>query len=367
MTNRIDRTRPDAPELARRGDHPVGVRTLKLVNPAQPDVFGAPGALADRALTVEYWYPAAQPGAGAARYPTLLRDGHRSLTLHGAATRDAPEASGEFPLVILSHGYPGNRMLLSHFGEFLAGHGYRVASIDHLHSTYGDAAYLAGKAFAATLIHRPLDVAFVAETLGGDYAVIGYSMGGYGALVLAGAGISDAALTSEMAPPHGLWERHRAPVPLGRLKAILPIGPWGRPRDVWDAAGLGKLRLPCLIMAGTQDHVSGYEDGMRRIFAETGGPTWLLSFQAAGHNAAAPIPAPQEAWEPSAHLDWPPFGHYADAVWDGVAMNNIAQHFARAFLDWHLKGMVEKAAYLEPGWTGFEDGLAPGLTLEARG
>lgn len=367
MSNRIDRTRPDAPELARRGPHPVGVRSLTLVNPDQPDVFGGPGARADRALAVELWYPAARPGPGGACYPTLLRDGHRGLTLHGSATRDALPATAEFPLVILSHGYPGNRMLLGHFGEFLAGHGYRVASIDHLHSTYGDPAYLAGTAFAATLIHRPLDVAFVAETLGGDYAVIGYSMGGYGALVLAGAGISARALESDMAPPHDLWRRHLAPRPPARLRAILPIGPWGRAREVWDEAGLGAMRLPCLIMAGTEDDVSGYQTGMRRIFAETGAPTWLLSFTGAGHNAAAPIPAPEEAWEASPHLGWPPFAHYADPVWDGIAMNNIAQHFARAFLDLQLKGLAAMGDYLQPGWKGFDGGRAPGLMLEQRG
>lgn len=367
MTNRINRTRPDAPDLAGPGPHPVGVRTLSFVNLGQPDVLGEKGALEDRTLTVEFWFPAAAAGAGGASYPTLLRDGHRTLTLHGAATRDAEAAEGSFPLVILSHGFPGNRVLMSHFGEFLASHGYRVASIDHLHSTYGDAAFLAGTAFPATLVHRPLDVAFVADKLGGDFAVIGYSMGGYGALTLAGAGISETALASDMAPAHGLWERHRAPVPPARLKAILPIGPWGRHRDVWDARGLGAIKVPCLIMAGGIDTVSGYEDGMRRIFAEAGGPTWLLTFDNAGHNAAAPVPAPAEAWEPSAHLDWPPFQHYADTVWDSVAMNNIAQHFARAFLDWALKGEAQKAEYLRPGWKGFAEGAAPGLRLEARG
>lgn len=366
MHNRIDLTRPAAPELARRGPFAVGVRTLALVNRGQVDVFGAAGARADRELVVELWYPAAAEGPGGATYPTLLRDGHRRAVLHGRASRDAAAADREFPLVILSHGYPGNRMLLSHFGEFLAGHGYRVASIDHLHSTYGEAEYLAGTATAATLIHRPLDVAFVAGALGGDYAVIGYSMGGYGALVLGGAGVSEAAVASAEAPPHGLWAMHRAPVVPARLRAIIPIGPWGRQRGVWDAAGLAMMRLPCLIMAGTEDEVSGYADGMRRIFDEVGGAAWLLSFQNAGHNAAAPIPAPDEAWEASAHLPFPPFQHYADAVWDTVAMNNIAQHFARAFLDWHLKGDAAKADYLAPGWKGFEGGVAAGLRLEVR-
>jgi predicted dienelactone hydrolase len=359
MLNRIDLIRPDAPSQAQRGNWPVGVRTLHLVNRDQPDALGPPGAIEDRDLTVEFWYPALENGPGAS-YPTLLRDGYRAVTLSGSASRGVGAAAGEFPLVILSHGYPGNRMLLAHFGEHLASHGYRVASIDHLHSTYGDPAYRAGKAFAATLVHRPLDVAFVAEELGGDFAVIGYSMGGYGALVLAGGGISAAALTLENAPAPALLLRHRLPRPPARLKAILPIGPWGRARGVWDAAGLGQVRLPSLIMAGSLDDVSGYDNGMRLIWQELGGPSHLLTFQNAGHNAAAPIPAPVEAGETSAYLDWSPHGHYADPVWDSIRMNNLAHHFALAFLDVHLRGDTAAARHLAPGQ------VAPGLMLETR-
>lgn len=366
MQNRIDQTRPDAPLLAGRGVHPVGVQTLHFVNPGQPDPLGAPGATEDRALTVEHWYPATG-SPGGATYETLIRDGHRRATLHGSASRDVPALPGDFPLVILSHGYPGNRHLLAHFGEHLASHGYRVASIDHLHSTYGDPAYLAGRAFPATLLHRPLDVAFVAGCLGGDYAVIGYSMGGYGALVLGGAGIAEAALGAENTPPRMLWQRHCTPEPPARLRAIVPIGPWGRQRGLWDAEGLSRMRLPCLVIGGSDDAVSGYENGIRRIWAEVGGPAWLLTFEGAGHNAGAPIPAPEEAWSPSPHLPWSPFDHYGDPVWDTVRMNDVARHFVRAFLDIVMKGDTQKGEYLAPGWKGFASGAAPGLRLEERG
>ena len=152
-----------------------------------------------------------------------------------------------------------------------------------------------------------------------------------------------------------------------RLKAVLPIGPWGRVQGLWDAAGLAGLRVPCLIMGGDCDNVSGYEGGIRRIFDEAGGRRWLLTFQGAGHNAAAPIPAPAEAWEPSDALPFSAFAHYADAVWDNVRMNNIAQHFALNFLNWHLKGQADAALAFGGGWPGFEKGEAPGLRLEARG
>ncbi len=369
MMTRIDQTRPTAPELAFPGPMSVGVRTLSLVNRDQVDVVGSGDAVRrhDRALTVELWYPA-RDGTGEVRpYASLLRDGLRVVALQGAARRDA-EAEGRYPLVILSHGYPGNRYLMAHFGEKLASHGYVVASIDHRDSTYDDKAPL-----ASTLVNRPVDTEFVRASLGevakiGTTAIIGYSMGGYGALVSAGAGVSPAVLMMEGAPKHGMWRPHVSPTVSPALKAIIPIGAWGRQRDLWTAEGLAGVRVPMLVMAGSADEVSGYETGMRRIFEEAVQvPRHLLTFVNAGHNAAAPIPAPEEAWEPSPTLDFHPFEHYADPIWDTLAMNNIAQHFALAFLDLHLKGRQDRAAYLSDAFKGFAPGTARGLTFESLG
>lgn len=353
--NRIDGMRPDAPEGARFGTLGVGVRTMEFVHPGRVDVLA--GGVRDRRLVVEYWYPA-EAGSGsevggavprsAAEYRCLLRDGQREVVLRGRAGRDLaalPEAfPGEFPLVILSHGFPGNRMLLSHFGENLASKGYRVASIDHEESTYGDAAYLSGKGFPSTLVNRAADTGFVAQALGGDYGIIGYSMGGYGALVAGGARFSATARDWAAEEGFALPDRE---VP-ARLKAIVPIGPWGRQRDFWDAAGMADLAVPMLLMAGSEDGVSDY-GAMRRIHEEARGERYLLTFHGAGHNAAAPIPAPREAWEPSEALRFHPFDHYADAVWDSLRMNNIAQAYASGFLDRHLKGKGEVPDLTLPG------------------
>lgn len=351
--NRIDGMRPDAPELAAFGDWPVGVQTLELVHEGRPDVLR--GGLRDRRLVVESWYPA--EAAGGAEYRCLLRDGRREVVLHGRAGRGTRAAPGAFPLVILSHGYPGNRMLMAHFGENLASKGYRVVSIDHEESTYGDPAYLAGTAFPSTLVNRAADTGFVAEILGGDYAVIGYSMGGYGALVAGGAAFS--AQARDWAAGEGFALPDRAVPP--RLKAILPIGPWGRQRGFWDAAGLAELEVPMFLMMGSEDEISDH-GAMCRIFEEGRGERHALHFLGAGHNAAAPIPAPREAWEASEGLGFHPFAHYADPVWDTLRMNNIAQHFATAFLDRHLKGL-DRMGHLT-GFTGFAPGTARGLRLE---
>ena len=359
QTNRIDLQRPDAPALAAPGPFAVGVETRQMINAAQVNVMAALAGRDeryDRLLMVEHWYPA---GAGTGQivpYRTLLRDGRTALSLTGNAARDAQAVAQDFPLVILSHGFPGNRMLMSHLGENLASKGYRVAAIDHADSTYGDAAYLGGQAFGSTLVNRPLDTAFVAGVLGGGVlgggvlgggvlgggrvAIIGYSMGGYGALVSGGARVARSAMTLERAGAvAALWAQHCDAVAPPWLKAIVTFGPWGRQMGLWDAAGMAGLSVPLMVIAGSLDTVSGYDTGMRLIFDEAKVERHLLTFDGAGHNAGAPIPAPLESWAPVPGMDFVPFDHYADRVWDTVRMNNISQHYITGFLDRHLKGL----------------------------
>jgi hypothetical protein len=98
------------------------------------------------------------------------------------------------------------------------------------------------------------------------------------------------------------------------------------------------------------------------------------------------MPAPMESWEPVDTLDFIPFDHYADAVWDSVRMNNITQHFVTAFLAKYLLGdaemdgflqlvensndgvfAVEKDGTLKPEhnyWKGFQNRTAKGLMLQ---
>jgi predicted dienelactone hydrolase len=367
--NRIDLIRPDAPALAKRGPHPVGVQTHQLDMPIE-------AGLAPRCLTSEIWYPALEGTKPGTNYKTLLRDGLTPVKYTGSACRDAqPAQDMHAPLVVLSHGYPGNRYLMSHLAESLAAKGYVVVAPDHIGSTYEDQ-----QAFGVTLLHRPLDQRGTIDAMAGlggslgaiidtsNVAVIGYSMGGYGALVLAGAGICPSALTQERAPTDGSLDRHLAGSATHRalhdprIKAIVPIGPWGNAAGIWDAQGLAGLSVPMLLIAGTADEVSGYE-AMQRIFTQSRQVhRHMLSFAHAGHNAAAPVPAPVESW---AEQNAGPFAHYADPVWDTCRMNNITQHFVAAFLGQHLKGDTTMEAYFtDADWPGFPDQTARGLALD---
>jgi predicted dienelactone hydrolase len=424
--NRIDLVRPDAPELAAHGKLPIGVRTLQLVNPAQMDILkskaGEPTPTYDRPLTVEVWYPAVWPseipargadGLAPGEYRVVTRDARRSVVIKGRALRDAQADArgGPHPLVIISHGYPGNRFLMSHLAENLATKGYVVASIDHTDSTYSDQA-----AFASTLFNRPLDQLFVLGAMdklnagrsddaaagslrgmvdAGRTALIGYSMGGYGVLNTLGGGFTAASTRLPMAPANGVLARRQAGSAEltasqdPRIKAAIAIAPWGWNTGFWDAAGLAGIRTPLFYMAGSVDDVSGYAPGVRNLFEGTvNAPRYLLTFENANHNAAAPMPAPVESWARVAHMPAPPAAHYMDPVWDSVRMNNIAQHFATAFLGKHLRGDTSMDAYLDlvehakdgkwsteadgkpkadhSFWKGFQRRNAAGLRLEFK-
>ncbi len=412
--NRIDTQRPDAPELAAYGNYEVGTRPLTLTNPGQINILAldpsmdAPDPLPtyDRELVVQMWYPSYPGAEGSKTLRAFLRDPTIEVDLHGQATLwAAPVTNTEpFPLVIVSHGYPGNRFLLSHLAENIASKGYVVASIDHTDSTYRTQA-----AFGSTLRNRSLDQIFVlnemarlnadpASFLNGmidtdNTAVVGYSMGGYGAVITAGGGVTAASVAFPFSPPYGTLGIHESGsethnnLPDPRIKTAIAFAPWGRNAGFFDGESLKGVQIPMLFVAGSQDDVSLYEGGVRDIWEESVNvDRALLTFENANHNAAAPYPAPAESYAFSSQLGFAPFGHYADAVWDTARMNNIAQHFSTAWLDRYLKSDIDKQAYLElvqdsnegvyatgddgsfteehTYWKGFEARSAKGLMFE---
>ncbi len=427
--NHIDTIRPDAPVLAPYGPFTIGVKTLSFVNSGQMDLVKAKEGEVipnyDRPLTVELWYPAkAGTGSatGSAYCQVCTRDGKTLATLYGRAIRDAlPDNSkAPYPLVVISHGYPGNRFLLSHLAENLSSKGYFVASIDHSDSTYDDMGV-----FSSTLLNRPLDQLFVLDSMAklnsgnlenvtgygpaksspaptalagmiqaDNTALIGYSMGGYGVVNTIGGGFTAAIVKNPLAPPNGVLSRRQTGNPEylasmdARIKAAIAIAPWGWNMGFWDKDGLAGIKTPIFYMAGSADAASGYSPGVRDIFElSVNTDRYLLTFENASHNAAAPIPAPKETW-PAPGSTVYNAGHYMDPVWDTARMNNIAQHFATAYLGKYLMGDSGMDAYLnlvESGkdavwsmdakgqpkadhtyWKGFANRSAVGLRLEHR-
>jgi predicted dienelactone hydrolase len=354
----------DAPELAPRGNYSVGVRTLQLVHHGQVDILHFDKSTGkapryDRPLTVEIWYPAVIPSGQmeSTTYQMAMPSG-ATFPIAGKALRDAPpSSSGPFPLVVVSHGYPGSRFFLSYLTENLASKGYIVAAIDHTDSVTG-----AVRGFQSTLLNRSADQIFTLSALSalaGDpqhflhglldpsrTALIGYSMGGYGALATAGAPYSPHAAARKFVPG-GYFDaaiRHdKTATPPESLKAVVAIAPWGNqpPYNSWDAAGLAQIHIPLLFIDGDQDDVSDFSHGVEPAFEQAiHSNRCLLVYENARHNIGGnpPPPVALETFETRSFFDEP--------AWRKDRITAINQHFITAFLDLYLKGDESRRSFL---------------------
>ena len=395
---------PDAPELAARGTYKVGVQTLDLVNKGQIDILKAKAGvepLYDRPLKIEVWYPTALPEGvkEMITYDEVLgmsNNPKRPLipfTFTGRAARNAPPqySEGAFPLVIVSHGYVGSRLLLTYLTENLASKGYIVVAIDHTESTFKDAG-----GFQSTLLNRAKDALFVLNQMAelsktspknflsglvdaNNTALIGYSMGGYGVLNASGAGYSakmDTTFASMTGGSKAIKSRlasnpeYKASID-PRIKAVVAFAPWGMQRGTWDSEGLKGLKVPTFFIAGSQDDISGYEDGIKAIYqGAANADRYLLTYMNARHNIA-PNPPPSESMKAGLHID--EYYRYAEPAWNERRINNINQHFITAFLGIHLKKsdygkfLDVKANSNTQLWTGFKPRSSVGLELLHEG
>ena len=390
---------PDAPELSVRGEYKVGVRTLEFIHKGQIDVLKSKDgivAIYDRPLKVEVWYPAnlSDNEKEIVAYDQVFgvsNDPKRPLIpfqFLGRAARDAkPNTSvGAFPLIVVSHGYLGSRLLMTYLTENLASKGYVVVAIDHTESTYRDAS-----PFPSTLLNRAKDILFTLNQIAelaksksksflegladaNNTALIGYSMGGYGVLNAAGAGYSQQAgtlFTTMTGGSKAIEVRTSGNADFiasqdSRIKAVVAFAPWGMQRGVWDAEGLKGLKVPTFFVAGSQDDVSGYEDGIKAIYKGTiNSDRYLLTYINARHNVA-PNPPPAESYKPERARD---YAHYSEPAWNERHINNINQHFVTAFLGIQLKHQdFGKYLSLQPNsneknWTGFPPRSSVGLEL----
>lgn len=366
----------ELPELGRPGDYPIATQTVMMdlgerpVISATSAVTGG-GARAPRELTVRLWYPTTETSGTAAAYQQdISRSGKGPLlvTFEGSAIESAIAKTDErFPLVVMSHGYGGWAEHFSFLGEHIASHGYVVASINHADAR-PDGAISFLISFGNVLQNRALDQHQVitqllsaaesaTDSADRGYAaaidparvgLIGYSMGGYGAFRTAGApydysgeGLTNLPEDSRTAMLAGSSK------PVG-LRAMVALAPWGgAPRNrSWTTEGLQKLTTPTLIIAGNQDDVVDFDQGIRWLFDNiTQSQRHLLVYREARHNIAG-----NAITDPDfpANQDFATAEYIREPVWRTERINAINQHFVTAFLDLYLKDEADKAAYLAP-------------------
>lgn len=387
--------RPDAPDLAQRGPYTVGVRTLALIDEGQVDLSRAmqdADAVYDRLLETEIWYPAIIPEGEQELTEYVDSNIVEGFTFLSRALRDAePDLSdGPYPLIIMSHGLGGSRLQMTHLGDHLASHGFVVAAIDHADGPVGLGSVQTGT------FYRPVDIAFVLDTLAeagiddlafadglvdaDNTGLIGYSYGGYGALIASGAGITETITSVSLIAPGGKAAIHQAGSVERdeRIKAVFTFAPFGMDlralglnTSYWDADGLAGIDIPLFIMVGDADDVAFYETGSLPIFdAATNTDRYLLTVLGARHNVA-PNPSPPTD-------DLGQFFRHGEPVWDSFRLNNIGQHFTTAFMGLYLQD-ADYAGYLDlievaaegsvsqdTQWTGFPERTALGLEFRFR-
>lgn len=381
----------DAPELAQLGPYRVGVQTREFSYPDQADiglaafVTGNPPKQ-DRKLSVDIIYPAAltddtddtEPNA---IYPGIYKTGLTKVAglpptfeVRGMAVRDAQPISGDnkFPLVIVSHGLHNRPGVLSGLTENLASKGYIVAAIDHFDDFPQSDNELAK--FARVLLNRSLDqqriltamqeIASSGSDLGKlidaeSIGIVGFSMGGYGVLNHAGAGLNPEGETYGMVPGDALQSQTEGDADFvarqkDHIDAVVAFAPWGGQPDanMFTNSALADIRAPLLLFAGDQDDISNYEEGIKRIFNKSSGTErYMLVFQNAMHNLVQ-IPAP-----PSAHLDVVPWQTFEDPTWRREKLISVGAHFMTAFFDLHLKGYSSRLDYLDLATEASNDGV----------
>lgn len=193
----------------------------------------------NRTLGVEVWYPLASPGGEPMMYELLPGVGFFGSSVAGGTPVSAP-----LPVVIVSHGHMGTRLVYSQLCEALAQRGFAVVSLDHPGDTMADVLLGSGVDEATNIEMRVTDLTFLVRSLGGDVAgfdhgltldmtrlsAVGHSFGGYAVVEWASRPAGADVVTSLVAlQPY-----------------LLPMSP----------SALSRVRVPLMIVAGANDQTT---------------------------------------------------------------------------------------------------------------
>ena len=218
------------------------------------------------------------------------------------------------PLVVISHGFGADRRFLGYLAYHLASYGITVVALEHPAS---NVAWLTGSPLypnrtqpknnilpASEFVDRPKDVSFVLDrlsrlnqfstTLQGKFnteqvTVIGHSLGGYTALALAGAKLSLGHLRQFCNDPKPVVF---SPADLLQCNAADLLDPQESLRDrrvvqtillnpvigrLFDAGSLAQVKVPTLMLAGTDDAITPAVSQQFLPFTELRNPKLLLT------------------------------------------------------------------------------------------
>lgn len=255
----------------------VGQRTLTFFDASR-----------QRSLVTEIWYPTAD-------YSSSRDTNTPTAILRSPTVRDGGLDLNKHATILLSHGTGGNRLTLEWLAFRLAEAGQVVVAVDHSGNTYDTVQ----PEFFLRVWERPQDLSFVLNELLRDPAyreiidrerigALGFSLGGYSVLTLAGAAMDLDALyrfadTEEGKKENTIHELpgllhymqeaatrerltalfHRAP-PLrdARIKAVVALAP-AIGQSFMNAQQCVQVTAPTLIIVGQADTVAPMQTNAR--------------------------------------------------------------------------------------------------------
>lgn len=303
---------------------PMVARAEPAIDPAGKDV-PAVGRVQQHILPPgpRHWRGAAQPGLGVTIwYPALPDPGHAAPTPpEGPIFVPVPglvgtgPAAGRHPLLLLSHGTGGSANSLEWLAAGLAARGYIVAAVDHpgnnaLEPVTRDGFQLWWE--RATDLSQMLDALLADPTMGphidaSRIGAVGFSLGGYTVLALAGGRVDPAAFAAFCAsdradaicrPPEmdrmAAGAATSAPSPetlasLGRardsyrdvrVKAVFALAP--ALGQAFTAESLASITVPVALSGGEQDVTVPVDTNIRHLARLIPGATLRL-YPGAGH------------------------------------------------------------------------------------
>lgn len=296
---------PEAAAPTASGDHPVGVTTIVVKDPAR-----------ERWLTTEVWYPAATETAGE---PEVYKVTALDLTVARlrsplGAHRDVEpwRVGGPRPVVLMSHGRGSTRLGNVSLAETLASNGYIVAAPDHSgHTIDAQLNGIGDEERAQSAMDRPIDLSRVLDDLlvrsgqrasllrelvdADRVAVAGHSFGGLAALGLTGAEFDSARQRKDCRTNDDDWRcaavpvfgaepyRYRDP----RIKASVLITPAGY--DLYRGDGVARVDVPTLVVGARRDQNTPFAEFSKPTYDALKGPHYLLALENAGHLTATDV------------------------------------------------------------------------------
>jgi predicted dienelactone hydrolase len=234
----------------------------------------------NRPLKTEIWYPTADAYPQAEPQPDFP-------FIVPPTIRDAKLLNRRFPLVLISHGTGGGRITLAWMATALAQQGYVVAAVDHWGNTYDNKT---PEGFLKNW-NRPLDISFVLTQLLQDASLskmidpqkvgaLGFSIGGYTVIALAGGEVDYNALQRYIRTPQGRKEvtvpefpqlaslvndptmdtlfRNIPPLKDKRIKAVFALSP-AIGQGFSSSKQVKQIDIPVSIVGAESDSITPYQ------------------------------------------------------------------------------------------------------------